>query len=430
MDVVRKHAKRNKRIRRGIFLVLSVVAIGFVSGALARLEPAAPSVPRQSVVIDSVKRGTMLRQVRAPGNLIPVDSFWKTATTNGRITALPLKPGTPVEPDTVILKMTNPELDKEEEDAKWAYLSAQAELEAAKEQLENQQLDLQGALEEIKAACKEAELQRDVDEQLYGDKLISGQKYKLSQGRCEHLDVRVKIAEAKTKNFEESIKPQLEVQRAKVAQAGALYKLRQKQVEDLTIRAEIKGILLQLGESPEIRSSSQTKPLALGQWVLAGASLAMVTDPQNLQAELKVPEVQARYILLGQSVEVDARVATIPGKVVRIDPASHQGTVAVDVQLEGELPNGARPDLSVNGTILIERLDDVLYTGRILYGEPGSTVSLFVLAADGLHAERTKVTLGRSSVHTIEIVAGLNVGNEVVISDMKRWEDYDRIRLQ
>lgn len=430
MDVVRKHSKRNRNLRRaGVFIAIVVAGV-FVSVALGRLEPAAPTVSRDSVMIDTVKRGTMQRKVGAPGTLIPVDIRWITASTHGRIASLPLKPGTAVETDMVILELVNPELNKDAEDAKWALASAEAELKAAREKLDNQLLELQGSVEDIRGSLDEAELQWEADQQLYKETLISGQKHQLSKKRCEQLRLRVKNAESRTQNFQNSIDPQLDVQQAKVSQAKAQHQLKIQQVADLTIRAGQRGILQQLGAvSPSVGNSRGT-PLAVGQWLTAGTPLAMITDPQNLQAELRVSEVQARDILLGQSVEIDARVAKIAGKITRIDPASSQGTVAVDVELEGELPQGARPDLSVNGTILIERLEDVLHTRRIRYGEPGSKLSVFKLDVDGEHAQRVAVELGRSSVLTIEIVDGLEVGDQIIISDTKRWEDHDRIRLQ
>lgn len=430
MDVVRKHSKRNRVIKRsGLLFVIALAGLS-VTGALARLEPAAPTVSRDAVVIDSVERGTMSREVRAPGTLIPVDITWIPARTDGRIVSLPLKPGTAVEAETVILQLANRKVENDAEDAKWAHVSAQAELLAAKEQLANQHLELEGAAAEVEAALTEAKLQREVDEQLYKEKLISGQKHQLSLGRVQQLQKKLDVAKEKARIFKSSIDPQLQVYRAKVNQALALHRLKQKDVDDLTVRAGKRGILQQLGDSPASSTASRANALAIGQLVTAGTPLAMITDPKNLQAELNVPEVQARDLLMGQSVVVDARVAKMPGKVVRIDPASYQGTVAVDVKLEGELPQGARPDLSVNGTILIERLDDILFTGRILYAQPGQNVSVFKLEQNGGYANRITIGLGRSSVHTIEILRGLEEGDEVIISGTKRWESYDRIRLQ
>lgn len=431
MDVVRKHGKRNKYIRRGIAAFGTVAAAMALTGALARLEPAAPSVPRQSVVIDEVKRGQMICDVRAHGTLVPVEITWITAESNGRIVALPIKPGTPVTPETVILQMSNPQLNKELEDARWLHISEVATLRAREAELQNQLLELQSLEAQMRAEYRDAELQLNVDEQLLKDELISGQKHKLSQGSREQRKERLAVAEEKVANFRESIEPQLDVQRAKVAQAEALLKLKQRQVDNLTIRAGIKGILQQLGASSDLAStSSRGRPLAVGQWVLEGAPLAMVTDPAHLQAELQVPEVQARDVLFGQKVEVNARVATILGKVVRIDPAVNQGTVTVDVELDGELPTGARPDLSVDGRIIITHLEDVLYTGRMLSGGIGSSVGIFKLSPDGQYAQRTKVTLGRNSVQYMEVVEGLAVGDKIISSDMTTWDDHDRIRLQ
>lgn len=405
-------------------MTLFLLAAGVtVTVGLSRLEPAAPSVPSQLVVMGTVERGTMLRQVRAPGTLAAMDIVWITAATDGRITSLPLQPGTRVETDTVILQTANPELEKETEDAKWSHASAEAELRALEERLQNQHLDLESSLAELQAAYKDAQLQLDVDNELFQHSLISKKQHLRSQGSVEQLQNRLKIAKEKVKNNADSIEPQLDVQRSKVRQALSLYTLKRNQLANLSIRAGTTGILQQLGEDP------QAKPLAVGQWVLAGTPLAMITNPKRLKAELKVPEIQARDIVLNQVVEIDARLAKIPGRVIRIDPAARQGTVTIDVRLEGELPAGARPDLSVNGTVLIEKLEDVLYTKRILYSEPGSTVSLFKFSPDEGIAYRVPVTLGRSSVHTIEIVDGLEEGDQIIIGDMNKWDEYDAIRL-
>ena len=407
---------------------LVVVVIGaFAMGALSRLEPAAPSVSRDVVVIDTVRRGTMTREVSASGSLVPISVTWITSSSDGRIIDLPLKPGIAVDTDTVLLKLANPELNKDAQDAQLALDAANAELGAAKQRLNNQLLELQGSFEEVTNSLEEAELQWAADQQLYEDSLISGQKHALSKKRCEQLVKRVENAQKKVDNFRESMKPQLKVQDTKIKQANAILKLKQQQVEDLTICARKKGILQQLGTSGS--DSSRPSSLAIGQWVTAGVPLAMITDPTDLQAELRVPEVQARDLLLGQAVEIDARVAKIKGKVKRIDPASNQGNVTIDIELEGELPQGARPDLSVTGKILIEQLDDVLHTGRIIYGETGKKVGVFRVEADGTHATRVTATLGRSSVHTIEIVDGLQEGDQIIVSDTKRWEEHSRIRL-
>ena len=427
MDVTREGSKRKRIVRRSLVAVLAVFGVAIVSVGLARLEPAPPTIEKQSLVIKEVERGTMVREVRAIGSLVPIDVTLKTAESDGRVVALPLKPGTRVTPDTIIIRMANPELEKELEDAKWALASANATYKSQQEVLKNQLLDLRSLEANIRGERNNADLQADVDEQLYEDKLISGQRYKLSQGRRDQLKERLKIAQDKVKNFEGSIEPQLEVYRAKTAQAEGLHKLKLRQVANLEIRAGVDGILQQLGAAPP---GSTGQSLEIGQWVVSGSPLAMITDPTNLQAELRVSETQARDILLGQPVEIDARVAKIKGTVIRIDPSVSQGMVNVDVRIDSELPNGARPDLSVNGTILIEQLDGVLFSGRMAFDREGTTVGVYKVRPDGLHADLVQVTLGRSSVRTVEIESGLAEGDRVICSDMQAWLDHPTIRLQ
>ena len=379
MDVVKKGAKRKRVFRRMLSAIILLTLLTAVTAAVSRLEPAPPSV--EGVMINEVQRGTMIRDVMAYGSLVPIDKTLKTAESNGRIVELPLKPGSIVEPDTVIVRLENPELQREWADAQWAVKAAKATVTSQTEVLKNQLLDLESQVDSIEGELEDAKIQVSVDERLDAAELIPKQRLRLSRGRRQRLEEKLRIAKGKVKNFEASRQPQLEVFNAAVAQAEALEQTKHQQLENLEVRAGVRGILQQLGGNPEPQTTGSS--LSLGQWVVSGSPLAIITDPTNLQAELRVDEAKARDILLGQPVEIDARVAKIQGSVVRIDPAVSQGTVKVDVRLDGELPQGARPDLSVNGTILIEKLEDVLFTGNVAYGNPGSTVGLFKVRGDG-----------------------------------------------
>ncbi len=424
MDVVKKNAKRKRFFRRALAVTIMLTLLTVATVAVSRLEPAPPSV--EGVMINEVQRGTMIRDVMAYGSLVPIDKTLKTAESNGRIVELPLKPGSIVEPDTVIVRMDNPELHRELDDAKWALKSAEATVTSQTEVLKNQLLDLQSLVDSIEGELRDAEIQVSVDQQLIAAELIPMQRLRLSKGKRDRLQKKLETAKGKVKNFEASREPQLEVFRAAVAQAKALQSTKELQLANLEVKAGVRGILQQLGETNPDSSGSS---LSLGQWVVSGSPLAIITDPTNLQAELRVDETKARDILLGQPVEIDARVAKIKGTVVRIDPAVSQNTVKVDVRLDGELPQGARPDLSVNGTILIEKLEDVLFTGNVAYGNPGSTVELFKVRSDGQYADRVRVTLGVYSVRTVQITDGLTEGDRIVASQVSGLEDSDVVRL-
>ena len=425
MDVVKKDAKRKRFFRRALAGTIVLTVLTVATAAVSRLEPAPPSI--EGVMINEVQRGTMIRDVMAYGSLVPIEKTLKTAESNGRIVELPLKPGSIVGPDTVIVRMDNPELLRELDDAKWALKSAEATVTSQTEVLKNQLLDLQSLVDSIEGELKDAEIQVSVDQRLIAAELIPMQRLRLSKGKRDRLQKKLETAKGKVKNFEASREPQLEVFRAAVAQAKALLDTKELQLANLEVKAGVRGILQQLGET---NADSSGSSLSLGQWVVSGAPLAIITDPTNLQAELRVDETKARDILLEQPVEIDARVAKIRGTVVRIDPAVSQGTVKVDVRLDGELPQGARPDLSVNGTILIEKLEDVLFTGNVAYGNPGSTVELFKVRSDGQYADRVQVTLGVYSVRTVQITAGLAEGDRIVASQVRGLEDSDVVRLE
>ncbi len=416
MDVPRKSAARKKLIRRIIFGVGGVIALLLITLGLSRLKPAAPGVERATLWPDTVKRGPMLRQVRGLGTLVPEDLLWIPATTDGRVEQRLALPGTPVTPDTVLLILSNPELQSALVDADWKLRAAEAELANLKVKLQSDRLTQEAAAATVESEARTARLEADRDAELARLGLTADIQAKKSLASAQDYENRTKIEKERLKIGLDAIKAQIAVQEALVAQLRAMYDLKKSQVEALKVRAGVRGVLQQV-------------PIEVGARVAVGTNLARVVQPEKLKAELKIPETQAKDVALGQKAEVDTRNGIIQGKVSRIDPAAVNGTVTVDVKLEGELPQGARPDLSVDGTIEIEKLNDVLYVGRPTFGQPNSTVTLFKVDPDGKGATRVQVKLGRSSVNTIEILEGLRVGDTVILSDMSAYDAYDRIRL-
>ncbi len=417
MDIPRPSTARRRRLRRAIAGVVAVAAVAGITWGLSRLEPAAPTVERSSVWLDTVKRGEMLRQVRGTGSLVPEVIWWIPAVTAGRVERILVLPGAQVQADTVLLELSNPELELDAVDAEWQMKSAEAELAALEVTLQNELLALQASVARLEADYHEATLQEEVDKELHGDGLISEQRLKLSKARVQELAKLNEIEQKRLDTWDASEEARLAAQQARIERARALYELKRAQVDSLRVRAGTAGVLEQL-------------PVEVGQRVARDATLAKVTDVRTLKAVVRIPETQARDVQPGQIASIDTHNGVIAGQVVRIDPAVQEGTVAVDVALEGELPRGARPDLTVIGTIELERLADVLYVGRPVYGQAHSTVGLFKLLADGETAIRVQVELGRSSVNTVEIVRGLEVGDQIVLSDMSRWDEFDRVRVR
>ena len=414
MDIPRPENKRRKQVRQLAIGGGAVLLLVVVSVVVARLEPAAPSVARASVWIDNVREGEMLRQVRGPGTLVPREIRWIAAQTPGRVERVIVKPGAVVAADTVIVEMTNPELLRETEEAKFALDAAQAELEEMKLTLKSQQLDQRAALAAARTDYEAARLQAEA-ERTAGD-VIPALVVQRSELMAEQRKVRFEIETDRVAQFADTIKAQVTAREAHVAQVRNAYERKQQQVDWLKVRAGVAGVLQQM-----LAEDGQT--LSLGQ------NIARVARPDDLRAEINIPETQARDVQIGQTVNVDTRNGIVPGRVVRIDPAVQQGTVQVDVDFTGPLPQGARPDLSVDGTIEIERLPQVLFTGRPAYGQPNSTVGLFRLVEDGRYAVRVPVEIGRTSVNAVEIVKGLTAGDQVILSDTSAWDDNDRIRL-
>ena len=391
--------------------------MALVTMGLSRLKPAAPGVDRSTVWIDTVKRGPMLRQVRGLGTLTPVDIQWIPAATDGRVEKIPVLPGTQVQPNTVLLILTNPQLMQETVDANLKLKAAEADYKNLEAQLESQVLTQKSLVAQANAEYNEARMQAETDQQLNKLGVISDLNRKIAEGKAQQLQTRDEIEQERLTNSSKVLQAQLLAKQAEIEQDRALAQLKQTQVQNLTVRAGIRGVL-------------QEQPLKVGQWVTPGTTLAKVVQPDHLKAELKIPETQAKDIQLNLPASVDTHNGVIAGHVMRIDPAVYNGTVTVDVMLDDPLPPGARPDLSVDGTIDLERLSNVLYVGRPAFGQENSTVGMFVLQPDGKTAVRDQVKLGRSSVNTVEILGGLKNGDQVILSDMSRWDNFDRIRLE
>jgi len=417
MDIARPSNVRRKRIRQALYAGATCAVILLITLGLSRLKPAAPSVERASVWIDSVKRGPMVRQVRGVGTLVPEDIRWVPATTQGRVEKIILRPGTTVKPESVILELTNPQLEQELQDAELKVKSAEASLQNLRVQVQNDFLQQKATAADVAAAYNKAKMQAQMNEALAKNQLVSMLVLRQSQVDVEQLGIRDDIAKQQLAGYEESMKARLAVQQSDLDQARAVMALKRRQRDELKVRAGLDGVL-------------QLVPVDVGQQVAPGTNLARVANPSRLKAEIKIAETQAKDILIGQKAEVDTRNGVVGGLVARIDPSVQNGTRTVDVTLTAPLPKGAVPDLSVDGTIELERLPDVLYVGRPAVGQDQSAATLFKLQDDGVEAGRVQVKLGRSSVNTVEILSGLKVGDRVVLSDMSAWDTFDRIRLQ
>lgn len=416
MDIQREGVVERKRRRRILLTAVGVVALALITIGVSRLEPAPPSVDRATVYMDVVKRGDVPRQVRGPGVLAPLEIRWITTTTEGRVERRVLLPGAQVEPDSVILVLSNPELEQSTQDAILRLRAAEAQYVDLRVDMESRLLNERAGLAALESEYKQAQLQAKANEELGGEGLIPEITVQLSRLRADELEHRVGLEKERLASIRKSVEARLASESARLEQARALAQLRQKQLDALTVRAGIEGVL-------------QEVPVEVGQRCAPGENLARVAQPDKLKAELRINETQAKDIQIGQSAEIDTRNGVIDGKVIRIDPSVRNGTVTVDVALKGELPKGARPDLSVEGTILLETLEDVLYVQRPAYGQANSTIGLFKLTSDDI-AERVQVQLGRSSVTIIEVLDGLEVGDQVILSDTSQWDQHDRIRLR
>ena len=422
MDVPRgKEVARRKLIRRIIYIAIIVAAVPLITWGLSRLKPAAPSVDRATVWIDTVKRGPMVRDVRGLGTLVVEQFMWIPAAFDSRVEKINFLPGAKVRPNDVMMTLSNPQMDLDAADLEWQIKAAQANLENLRVTLESQQLAQKATTAQVQSDMEQAALQADRDGQLTKLGLKSDLDTKLSVAKWQELKGRYALSKEQLDISDKSIQAQMDAQKVQIEKLQAAYKLKKEQVEQLTIRSATEGTLTQLGTS--------AMPLEVGMRVSPGTILAKIAQPNKLKATLKIPETQVKDVAIGQVASIDTRNGIIPGHVSRIDPAAVNGTVDVDVSLDGPLPPGARPDLSVDGTITIERLTDVVYVGRPVVGQPGAKITLFKLDADDKDAVRVPVTLGRSSVNNIEVVDGLKVGNQVILSDMSSQDAYNRIRL-
>jgi HlyD family secretion protein len=416
MDILRSDQGRRRRIKQIALWGAAAMAVALTMLGLARLSPAAPSVDRSTVVIDAVRRGPMRREVRGTGTLIPESIRWIPASTEGRIERIDIQPGTAVRPDSILLEMSNSELQLQALQAESELRAAEAALRELKVRLRSQQLDQEASAARVAADYKQAKLRADADAELARQGLIANLNRQISQSEAEELAHRNDIERKRLEIAGDSAAAQIAAQEAAVEQRRAIAMFRRTQVEALRVRAGMDGVLQQV-------------PVEVGQRVMPGANLARVAQPGRLKAVIKVPETEARDVQVGLGAMVDTRNGSIRGHVARIDPAAQNGTVTVDIALDGPLPKVARPDLTVDGTIELERLDDVLYVGRPVQAVADGRIGVFRLDPDGLSATRVKVQLGRSSVSTIEIREGLQAGDRIVISDTSAWDGNDRIRL-
>ncbi len=417
MDIARPEDRKRTRTRRLIYAGLGLLLAAVITIALARLKPAAPSVDRTAVWTDTVKRGPMMLEVRGLGTLVPETTWTVPAATEGRVAKRYLLPGTPVKADTVILDLTNPQLEQETLDAEYQLKGAEASVEQTKAQLQNQLMDKRTQAASISSQYRTAEMQKDAKEQLLKNGLAATLDVKTAEVQGEELEKQNDLAQKEVETFANSIDAQLAVQQATVDQKQALYQLKKSQLDELHVRPGIDGVLQELD-------------VDVGQQVAQGTVLLKVAQPTQLKAALQIAETQAKDLTIGQKASIDTHNGLIPGHVIRIDPAVLNGTRTVDVKLDGALPPGAVPQLSVEGTIEIEDLRDVLYVGRPVHGDAESTIGLFKLVDGGKEAMRVSVVLGRASVNTVEIRKGLEIGDNVILSDMSASDNFDRVQLK
>ena len=419
MDIARPELKRQKRRRQTVVGVIAVVVVAAAIVGVSRLRPAAPSVERGTVWTDMVKHGSMLRQVRGLGSLIPSQESVRQipAETEATVVRIRILPGSQVKADSILLEMSDPQTEQAALDAELQLKAAEAAYQSQRVTLESNLMNERAGAATVNADYSQAHRQADTDKALYDLGVISGLAYKASKDKSEELTTRNDLETQRLTIGQKAIESQLSEQQARVDQMRALATLKRKQLDALQVRAGIDGVLVEL-------------PLQVGQHVQPGTMLAKVVQPNHLMAELKVAETQARDVQFGEPASIDTHNGMISGTVMRVDPGVQNGTVTVDVKLTGELPKGARPDLSVDGTIDLERLDDVLYVGRPAFGQENSTISLFKLDAGGKEATRVPVKVGRESVNSVQVFEGLREGDTVILSDMSRWDKTDRIRLE
>ena len=417
-DIARDPAflKRRRLRRIGYGIAAGIVVIA-VTIALARMEPAAPTVPEGTLLTDVVKRGSIILERRGLGTLVPEDTRLLPATTNGRVERILLRPGAQVQADSVILELSNPQVEQEAQNARLALQSAQAALENLRVQLENELLTQQSTAAALESELALAQMDAESKEALAKEKLVSELERRQSHQRAETLKKRMDLEAKRLATARQSIDARVRVQEASVEQARAIADLQARRLSDLKVRPGFSGVLQQVS-------------VEVGTQVAPGQSVARVADPTRLKAELRIAETQAKDIQIGQPAEIDTRSGIIPGRVSRKDPAAANGTVTVDVSLTGDLIPGAVPDMSVDGVIQLEKLENILYVGRPSLGQENSTVGLFKVINESGDASRVQVRLGKSSVNSIQVISGLNEGDKVILSDMSSWDAFDRVRLR
>lgn len=414
MDIPREKKPNRKRF---VYIGGGVLALVITTVGLSRLKPAAPSVEAGTLWMDTVRQGAMVREVRGPGTLVPEQIRWVSAVAPGRVEKKLVLPGAKVTANTVLLELSNPDVQIQLLQAERQLTDAQAQLVSLKTTLETQKLNQEGVVANIRTEYRNALRQAVSDSSLAAQDLISASQYASSKDKAEEFTARLKVEQQRLEIYTQNIQNQLDVQQAQVERLRAVAEFQRGMVNAMVVRAGSDGVLQEL-------------PLEQGQWAISGATLAKVVQPEKLKAVLRIPETQARDVTIGQEAAIDTRNGIVKGHVIRQDPASQNGTVTIDVALDDKLPRGARPDLSVDGTVMIERLDNVLNVGRPAYGQANSTVGIFRVIPGTNEAERVRVELGRNSVNTIEIIRGLNKGDVVILSDMSRWDNVDRVRLK
>jgi len=416
MDKPREGHAEKRRLRRNLLIVAIAVVVVSITVGISRLEPAAPSVDKDTLFMGDVTRGPMMRDVRGPGTLVPVDIRIVSLPVEGRVERIPALAGVSVQPDTVILEMTNPELEQNLFEAESELRAAEANIEDLRAQLDSQLLSQQSQVTQAESEAEQARLQVDADQKLFKDQLIPEINFKKSKMQAEQLVKRAKIEKERFEKARRSNEAQLAAQRARVGQARALYELRQRQVSSLKVRAGIPGVLQEL-------------PVQVGQRMAPGTTLARVARPETLKAELRIPEVQAKDVVRGMPALIDTRNGIISGRVERVAPSVQEGSVTVDVTLEGPLPKGARPSLNVDGTIQLQRLADVIQVQRPSFGAANTKVEMFKVIDGGKQAVRVPVEFGVSSVQTMEIKSGLQPGDKVILSETSQYDGHDTLNL-
>lgn len=416
MDKPRTGHAEKRRMRRNLLIVAIAVVVVSITVGISRLEPAAPTADRESMYIGTVERSLMLREVNGPGTLVPVDVRQVSLPVEGRVERIPNLPGITVAADTVILELSNPELEQNMFEAESELRAGEADLEDLRAQLDSTLLGQQAQVTQAKSEAEQARLQVDADQRLFKDQLIPELELKLSRLKATQLTERARIEQERFEKSKRSNLAQLAAQQARVSQLRNLYDLRRRQVENLNVRAGIPGVLQEL-------------PVQVGQRVAPGTTLARVARPETLKAELRIPETQAKDVTIGLPATIDTRNGIVQGRVIRVNPSVQEGSVTIDVALEGPLPRGARPSLAVDGRILIERLPNVINVDRPSYGNANQKIEMFKLVEGGKEAVRVPVEIGRTSVNTFEIKSGLQPGDQVILSEITQWDTYDRIKL-